>query len=136
MLREGYSLGGEQSGHMIFLEHSTTGDGQLTALQFLRMLCRSGQKASALAARIPRYPQILVTFRRGGRQNSGDGGCGTARRDKRAKQSLEAAGRILVGRPARSHSSGSWWRRKAGNCRKLCLRFSRFDKKHVIWSYP
>ena len=56
----GYVLGGEQSGHTIFRAYTTTGDGQLTALQFLQLLHRSGGKASALVAGCRRYPQVLV----------------------------------------------------------------------------
>ena len=66
MQKEGMCLGGEQSGHIIFLEHMTTGDGQLAALQFLSILSQSGQKASELRARIPRYPQVLKNVRVGG----------------------------------------------------------------------
>ena len=60
MVREGYVLGGEQSGHMIFLHHATTGDGQLAALQLLQIRSRSGKKLSELAAACRRYPQVLV----------------------------------------------------------------------------
>ena len=60
MLEYGYRIGGEQSGHTIFTDYATTGDGQLTALQFLRILSRSGKKASELAAVCPSYPQVLI----------------------------------------------------------------------------
>ena len=60
MLEFGYRIGGEQSGHTIFTDYATTGDGQLTALQFLRTLSRSGKKASELAAICPSYPQVLI----------------------------------------------------------------------------
>ena len=63
MLAHGYRIGGEQSGHMIFTDYATTGDGQLTALQFLQILHRSGKKASALAAVCPQYPQVLLNVR-------------------------------------------------------------------------
>lgn len=59
MLSGGYNLGGEQSGHIIFLDYATTGDGMLTALQLLSVLRGSSQPLSALAARIPRFPQLL-----------------------------------------------------------------------------
>ena len=62
MLEKGYALGGEQSGHMIFLEHATTGDGQLTALQMLALLKESGKKASELFGACPRYPQVLINI--------------------------------------------------------------------------
>ena len=60
MLEKGYALGGEQSGHMIFLEHATTGDGQLTALKILALLKESGKKASEVFSACPRYPQVLI----------------------------------------------------------------------------
>lgn len=60
MLEKGYAIGGEQSGHMIFLEHATTGDGQLTALQILALLHRSGKEASEVFGRCKRYPQVLI----------------------------------------------------------------------------
>ena len=60
MIRRDYRIGGEQSGHTIFTGLETTGDGQVTALQFLQVLARSGKKASQLAAICPSYPQVLV----------------------------------------------------------------------------
>jgi phosphoglucosamine mutase len=60
-LREGgYSLGGEQSGHIIIPEHSTTGDGILTALQALQMMARSESSLRDLASVVTRLPQVLV----------------------------------------------------------------------------
>jgi len=63
MLQHGYRVGGEQSGHMIFTDYATTGDGQLTALQFLQVLKRSGKKASELVSICPQYPQVLENVR-------------------------------------------------------------------------
>ena len=60
MLECGYAIGGEQSGHTIFREYATTGDGELTALQFLQALRRSGKQASELASCCPQYPQELI----------------------------------------------------------------------------
>ena len=60
MEEQGYVLGGEQSGHMIFRRFATTGDGQLTALQLLNLLHKSGEKASQLTGDCRRYPQVLV----------------------------------------------------------------------------
>ena len=60
MEEQGYVLGGEQSGHMIFRRFATTGDGQLTALQLLNLLHKSGKKASQLTGDCRRYPQVLV----------------------------------------------------------------------------
>ncbi len=63
MLTDGYNIGGEQSGHVIFLDHNTTGDGVLTAIQLLSVLKRSGKKASALASVMQTMPQVLVNAR-------------------------------------------------------------------------
>ena len=60
MLQDGAILGGEQSGHILFLEHNTTGDGLVTALQLLSVVKRSGRKLSELAGIMTRYPQVLV----------------------------------------------------------------------------
>lgn len=60
MLECGYCIGGEQSGHMIYSEYATTGDGELTSLQFLQILKRSGKKASELVACCKQYPQVLL----------------------------------------------------------------------------
>jgi len=60
MQKEGMVLGGEQSGHIIFLEHLTTGDGELSALQMLRILKKSGKPYSELAGAVTHYPQILI----------------------------------------------------------------------------
>jgi phosphoglucosamine mutase len=59
MLKTGCVIGGEQSGHIIFLEHSTTGDGILSALQLLKACRYSGKKLSQLADEITIYPQVL-----------------------------------------------------------------------------
>ena len=60
MLACGYCIGGEQSGHMIYTEYATTGDGELTSLQFLQILKRSGKRASELVSCCAQYPQVLV----------------------------------------------------------------------------
>ena len=59
MQEKGFNLGGEQSGHMIFLDDETTGDGQLAAVHLLEVLSQSGKKLSQMAAEIPTYPQVL-----------------------------------------------------------------------------
>jgi phosphoglucosamine mutase len=58
----GYNLGGEQSGHLIFLDHNTTGDGLLTALQILAIMRRTGRPLSELVKGIERFPQVLINF--------------------------------------------------------------------------
>lgn len=62
MLLEDYYLGGEQSGHIIFRDFSTTGDGQLTAVQILSQLKRTGEKLSEAAKVMTRYPQFIVNI--------------------------------------------------------------------------
>lgn len=62
MLLEGYCFGGEQSGHVIFKEFASTGDGQLTAVQLLAHMKRSGKKLSELAKVMTRYPQHMVNI--------------------------------------------------------------------------
>jgi phosphoglucosamine mutase len=63
MRKGGYNLGGEQSGHMIFLDHNTTGDGTLTALQVLAIMRRTGKTLSELAQVMTPLPQVLVNVR-------------------------------------------------------------------------
>lgn len=97
MREGGYVLGGEQSGHIIFLEHATTGDGLLTAVQLLRIMTEAGRPLSELAGQMPRFPQFLVNvnvkahLRDGWRDNQ---------RVRAALDTAEAAlrgrGRVLV----------------------------------------
>ena len=63
MLLEDYSFGGEQSGHVIFRDFATTGDGQLTASQLLSILRRKGKPLSELAGVMKHYPQTLINIR-------------------------------------------------------------------------
>jgi phosphoglucosamine mutase len=63
MLRTGARLGGEQSGHVIFLEHATTGDGLLTALRVAEIMLEAGQGLDELTRDLEIYPQILVNVR-------------------------------------------------------------------------
>ena len=63
MEMEGYRFGGEQSGHVIFRDFATTGDGQLTAIQMLCHMRSSGKKLSQLAAVMSRYPQVMKNVR-------------------------------------------------------------------------
>ena len=65
MLQEGYNFGGEQSGHVIFKDYNTTGDGILTAIQLLKVLKAKDQRLSRLASQIKKYPQVLVNAKVG-----------------------------------------------------------------------
>ncbi len=63
MLDKGYILGGEQSGHVIFLEYASTGDGELTALQFMSILKASKRKCSEIAAEVVAWPQTMINVK-------------------------------------------------------------------------
>lgn len=63
MVREGYNLGGEQSGHIIFLDFATTGDGELTAAQLLSLVRRRGAKLSSVATLMQRFPQTMINVK-------------------------------------------------------------------------
>jgi len=62
MRQAGYNLGGEQSGHLLMLDHTTTGDGLLTALQVLAIAVETGKPLSELASIMERVPQVLLSF--------------------------------------------------------------------------
>ncbi|WP_409968796.1 phosphoglucosamine mutase [Bengtsoniella intestinalis] len=99
MLEHGYCLGGEQSGHTIFTEVETTGDGEVTALQFLRVLAQSGKKASELAGVCPTYPQVLVNLavpHSGGVKEAIMASPALAEQVAKEEAALAGAGRILV----------------------------------------
>jgi phosphoglucosamine mutase len=63
MIKRGAVLGGEQSGHTIFLDSSTTGDGLLSALMVLSVMCRKGKPLSELAAKFVSFPQKLINIK-------------------------------------------------------------------------
>ncbi|MEI6578746.1 MAG: phosphoglucosamine mutase [Eubacteriales bacterium] len=63
MLEKGYRIGGEQSGHVIFLEYATTGDGQLTALKLLQVMKTTGKSLGELASSMDVYPQIMINVK-------------------------------------------------------------------------
>jgi phosphoglucosamine mutase len=95
MLRGGYTLGGEQSGHIIFGEHSTTGDGIVTALQVLAAMRRAEKPLSELAACMPQFPQVLENVRVERREDLATLE-GVQSRIRQAEAALEGAGRVLV----------------------------------------
>ena len=63
MLKENYNFGGEQSGHIIFLDYSTTGDGQLTAVQLLSILKNANKPFSEVAGIIKKFPQVMINVK-------------------------------------------------------------------------
>ncbi|MBP3780810.1 MAG: phosphoglucosamine mutase [Selenomonas sp.] len=95
MLKSGYKIGGEQSGHIIFTDYSTTGDGPITALQVLASLKRSGRKASELTALMTTYPQLLVNVRVATKEGWEDNKA-IAEAIAKGEAELGSDGRILV----------------------------------------
>ena len=65
MRKGGYNFGGEQSGHLVFLDHMTTGDGTVAALQVLEVMVREGRQLSELASVMTRTPQVLINVKVG-----------------------------------------------------------------------
>ena len=99
MLRHDFRIGGEQSGHTIFTALETTGDGEVTALQFLQVLARSGKKASELASVCASYPQVLINVEvphSGGVKERVMASEELAAAVKREEDALAGAGRVLV----------------------------------------
>lgn len=97
MLEGDYSIGGEQSGHVIFHDFASTGDGQLTAIQLLQIIKRSGKKLSELAGEIEIYPQTMVNVRvsqLGKVRYASD--CEIKKAIKAAESELGTNGRVLV----------------------------------------
>lgn len=98
----GYSLGGEQSGHIIFLDHATTGDGMLTALQLVSIMKATGKKLSELAAGVHTYPQELVNIRVADKFHVTDHPA-VAETIRQVEDEMAGDGRILV-RPSGTES--------------------------------
>lgn len=97
MLREDYNIGGEQSGHVICLDYSTTGDGQLTGAQLLSLINRRHAKLSSIATLMTRFPQVLINVKVPN-ENKGRFYTDKEIREeiKRVENILEGRGRILV----------------------------------------
>jgi phosphoglucosamine mutase len=89
------NLGGEQSGHIIFLDYNTTGDGLVTALQFARVVHSTGKPASALAAIMSHYPQVLENVAVSDRARLATSAA-IAAAIRAAEEELGDAGRVLV----------------------------------------
>ncbi|MBH0198339.1 MAG: phosphoglucosamine mutase [Nitrospira sp.] len=95
MQADGYNFGGEQSGHFIFLDHNTTGDGLISALQVLSLMKRTQQPLSELAKAMSAVPQVLVNVkvtRKPDLESIPD----VARAMREGEQSLNGSGRVLV----------------------------------------
>lgn len=95
MRENGYALGGEQSGHMILLEHNSTGDGLMTAVQFLAAVRRMGKTASEAAAVMTRFPQELINVRVSDKA-AVLANAAVAEAVKAAEQAMGQTGRVLL----------------------------------------
>jgi phosphoglucosamine mutase len=95
MRKGGFNLGGEQSGHIIFLDHITTGDGMLSALQLVNIMKGTGKKLSELAAEMETFPQTLVNVRVTDKHAVTDNDKVRAAIEK-VEESMAGEGRVLV----------------------------------------
>jgi len=95
MRERGFNFGGEQSGHLVFMDHSTTGDGIISALQVLAIMIESGKKLSELSMMLERMPQVLVNQVVKEKPNLDEIDSVKAAIEK-AEKKLKGKGRILV----------------------------------------
>lgn len=97
MIKNGFTLGGEQSGHIIFRDYASTGDGQLTAIKLLSILKKSDAPFSKLAEVMQRYPQILINVDADAEQKKQYERSGSVERYIKSKEKdLNGDGRVLV----------------------------------------
>lgn len=95
MLEGGYNLGGEQSGHIIFFDYNTTGDGPITALHVIHLMQKTSRPLSSLAGEIEKYPQVLVNVPV--QKTSGwSSRAGIKEAIRSAEGELDGRGRVLV----------------------------------------
>lgn len=95
MREGGYVIGGEQSGHMIFLEHNSTGDGLVTALQFLAACRRAGKSIQEAASVMTRFPQTLINVHVNDK-HAVDGNAAVQAAVAAAEAELGDSGRVLL----------------------------------------
>ncbi len=94
MVNKGLNFGGEQSGHIIFLDYNTTGDGILTAVQLVNVMMETSSPLSKLAEKMTKYPQILENIRVTNKQNFPNVKIDTS--IQRVEEKLGNSGRVLV----------------------------------------
>jgi phosphoglucosamine mutase len=95
MLQERANLGGEQSGHIILLEHTTTGDGLIAALQLIKLILKKKQSLSEFAKDLQKFPQVLVNVKVRVKRPF-DEIAGLSEAIERSQAELGRRGRILV----------------------------------------
>ncbi|WP_026894742.1 phosphoglucosamine mutase [Clostridiisalibacter paucivorans] len=97
MVSGGHSLGGEQSGHIIFLDYNTTGDGLLTALQLISVIKETGKSLSQLATVMTQLPQVLVNAKvKNGNKNTFMKDEVVKAEVEKLEKSFEGKGRVLI----------------------------------------
>ena len=116
MLRGGYNLGGEQSGHIVFMDYNTTGDGVITALQVLSIMKRTGRKLSALGKVMKTCPQTLVNV---------------AVREKKDIMEVPSIARLVAEAQSRLDGTGRLLIRYSGTEPKLRIMAEGMDKALV-----
>ncbi len=94
MREDGFTFGGEQSGHVIMLDHATTGDGLLTSLHLLAAVARSGKPLAELASVMTKLPQVLVNVKNVDKNRAGDAALLAA--VAQAELELGDTGRVLI----------------------------------------
>ncbi len=95
MRGDGYNLGGEQSGHIIFFDYNTTGDGPITALQVLYLMQKTGRALSDLSSGIEPYPQVLINVEVS-RKTGWSSNQAIREAVAKAEDKLSSSGRVLV----------------------------------------
>lgn len=97
MLKSGYRIGGEQSGHIIFLDHNTTGDGILSGVQLMSVMKRQNKHLSRLARQIEKYPQVLVNAKVSEQKKNGyKDDSEIVEAIKRLEKDFEGNGRVFI----------------------------------------
>jgi len=97
MRKNSYSLGGEQSGHVIFLDHNTTGDGVLTALKLVGVMRHSKKPLSELAAQMEKLPQVLINAKvHNGAKDTYMENAEIAKAIKQIEKDFHGEGRVLI----------------------------------------
>jgi phosphoglucosamine mutase len=102
MLKGGFNLGGEQSGHLIFLDYNTTGDGMLAGLQLVDHMAQTSEKLSVLKQKMSKFPQILMNVPVGDKHKL-SGNVKVEAAVKAVEDQLAEHGRVLV-RPSGTES--------------------------------
>jgi phosphoglucosamine mutase len=116
MSKLGASLGGEQSGHLLFLDHAPTGDGMLSALQLLAVMRETGQPFSALAACMSKFPQVLMNV---------------AVREKPALESISGLAARLAARESEMGPAGRILLRYSGTENLARVMVEGEDRSHI-----